>query len=153
MRDWRPCGAEEEAMPNYSYRCENCDNEAVIHRSFAVGPIIEQCPCGGTLVHDLCADIATVELDTSGCRDHNFIPEHKRVFRRGDAADAVKKEAAYAGHIKERRAALKSGNKGRIRQSMAVPADLYHGKIRETGDKQYWTDKKNVAKHNAFKVG
>lgn len=140
-------------MPNYTFQCEDCQRTAVLARAFSVGPVSEPCSCGGELKHDLRADVLTVEADTSGCRDHNFIPEHKRVYRPGTAADASRKEAAYAGHVAERRKQLKDGNKGSIKQTMAIPADLYHGKLRETGDKNYWADKKNVARHSDFKVG
>jgi hypothetical protein len=33
-----------------------------------------------------------------------------------------------------------------------VPAELYHGKIRETGDKDYWSDKRNLEQHTDTKV-
>lgn len=141
-------------MPNYTFCCSACGETAVLHRPFSVGPSPEPCPCGGQREHDFRTDVASIELDTSACRDHNFIKEGKRVYRPGTAVDAERKEAAYAGHVKERRKQLADGgNQGKIRQTMAVPADLYHGKIRETGDKQYWNDKKNVSRHSDFKVG
>ena len=141
-------------MPNYTYRCNRCPATAIIQRPFSVGPVADTCDCGGILEHDIRADVATVECDTASCRDHNTIERSKRVFRRGTRAAADRKEAAYANHVKERRAALKDGgNKGKIKQTMAVPADLYHGKIRETKDRNYWTDPKNVSRHNDFKVG
>lgn len=141
-------------MPNYTYSCSCCKNVAVLRRSFEDGPTPETCSCGGTLEHDLCADISTVEFDTAACRDHNTIERSKRVYRPGTKAAADRKEAAYANHVKDRRAALKDGgNKGKIKQSMAIPADLYHGKIRETKDRNYWSDPKNVSRHNDFKVG
>lgn len=141
-------------MPSYTFRCSSCRETAVLRRAFSVGPTAEPCACGGTLEHDLRADVATVELDTAGCRDHNVIAREKRVFRQGTRAQATKLEGAYGRHVKQRRQQLKEdGNKGTIKQSHAIPADLYHGKIRETGDKQYWQDKKNVDRHSDFKVG
>ena len=141
-------------MPNYTFRCKACEQVAVLSRSFAIGPVAEACACGGLLEHDLCADVSTVEFDTAACRDHNFIKREKRVFRQGTQAAAGRTEAAYAKHVKDRRAAIADGgNKGKIKQTMAIPADLYHGKIRETKDKNYWSDQKNVSRHSDFKVG
>lgn len=140
-------------MPNYTFCCADCGETAVLHRPFSVGPTPEPCACGGTREHDFRTDVASVECDTSACRDHNFIKREKRVYRPGTQADAGRREAAYAGHVKERRQQLQGGNKGSIRQSHAIPADLYHGKIRETKDKNYWSDSKNMSRHNDFKVG
>jgi hypothetical protein len=89
-------------------------------------------------------------------KDHDNIPEHKRVA--SSAAGLGKKgarrlEAAYAEHVEQRRAQLSDGgNTGSIRHDMSIPAELYHGKIKETGDKAYWKDKRNVARHKAWKV-
>lgn len=140
-------------MPNYTFRCDDCGETAVLHRPFSVGPTPEPCPCGGSREHDFRTDVASVELDTSACRDHNVIERSKRVYRPGSRAAADRKEAAYARHVTDRRKQLKDGNQGTIKQTHAIPADLFHGKIRETGDKQYWNDKKNMARHSEFKVG
>lgn len=140
-------------MPTYTYRCEDCGRSEEQRRSFAEGPTSCACSCGGRLEHDFAADIATVELDTSACRDHNVIERSKRVYRPGTRANADRVEAAHAKHVRERRQQLKEGgNRGRIKQSHAIPADLYHGKLRETKDRTYWQDPKNVARHNAFRV-
>lgn len=91
-------------------------------------------------------------IDTSGCKDHDFIPPEKRVYRNVSKAGADRVEGKFKRHIAERRAQLKDGNKGKFKQTHAIPSDLFHGKIRETGDRKYWDDPKNVAKHKAFKV-
>jgi predicted nucleic acid-binding Zn ribbon protein len=153
VRSWGPGDPEEQAMPNYTFCCDRCKATIVVHRPFSEGPSPEPCECGGVREHDFRTDVATIECDTSGCRDHNVIERSKRVYRPGTRADADRKEASYARHISERRGQLKDGNKGKFKQSHAIPADLYHGKIRETGDKQYWNDKKNMKRHSDFKVG
>jgi hypothetical protein len=141
-------------MPNYTFVCDTCSETVVLHRAFSTGPTPEDCHrCCGTLQHDFRADALTVDFDTAACRDHNTITHAKRVFRRGSKRRADKLERRYAGHVKDRRRQLKDGNKGSIKQSHAIPADLYHGKIRETGDKQYWNDKKNLSRHSDFQVG
>lgn len=140
-------------MPRYTFVCESCGNIAVLERPFSVGPIPAECSCGGILEHDFRADAETIAIDTSECRDHNVIKREKRVFRPGTQRQAERREAAYAKHVAERRSQLKDGNKGSIKHSHAIPADLYHGKIRETGDKNYWKENKNVNRHREFKVG
>jgi hypothetical protein len=95
-------------------------------------------------------------IDTSACRDHDFIPEQMRVASNDGfgigKAKAAKKVDAYKQHIQKRRSQLADGNKGSIKQTHAVPAELYHGKIRETGDKNYWQDRKNLDRHKSCKV-
>lgn len=141
-------------MPNYTFVCDRCQETAVLHRSFSDGPKSEPCECGGTREHDFRTDVLSIEVDASACRDHNDIPRAKRVYRNGSTDDAARLEGRYAKHVSDRRKQLADGgNQGSIKQSHAIPADLYHGKIRETGDKQYWQDKKNMSRHNDFKVG
>lgn len=106
--------------------------------------------CKHEMYRDWQTDAPTI--DTSSCRDHNFIPREKRVYKNGTRSGADKLERAYAENVKRERALLKDGNKGSIKKKMAVPAELYHGKCRETGDKYYWKDPKNVSRHNAFRV-
>ncbi len=72
--------------------------------------------------------------------------------RGGSKAIGEKKERLFHKRIKERRAALKDGNKGTIKHTHSVPTELYHGKIKQTGDKNYWRDPKNLAKHKSCKV-
>lgn len=88
------------------------------------------------------------------CRDHDDIPEGKRVKRASSPRSAQAEEARFQRHIEERRKQLADGgNRGSIRHTHSVPADLYHGKIRETGDRNYWKDPKNLKKHKSTRVG
>jgi len=93
-------------------------------------------------------------LDTSGCRDHSYIPESKRVASAFDRGSPEKIEARFHQHVQNRRTEIRDagGQRGSIKQTHAVPAHLFHGKIRETGDKRYWDDPKNIAKHSDCKV-
>lgn len=90
------------------------------------------------------------------CKDHDDIPEQSRVSRGlGDVsrAAATREEQRFQRHITERRKNLADGgNRGSFRHTNSVPADLFHGKIRETGDKEYWNDPRNVRKHKNTKV-
>ncbi len=92
-------------------------------------------------------------IDTSACRDHDYIPPEKRVLDLTDRRSEAVKERAFQKHINDRRALVAEAGHSKIRMSHSVPADLFHGKIRETGDKNYWDDPKNLARHNSCKVG
>ena len=95
-------------------------------------------------------------IDTSLCRDHNYIPHDKRVQRTADPISkkaATRAEQQFEKHVNERRKLIRdAGDGAAIRQTHAIPADLYHGKIRETGDKSYWKDSKNLRKHRDCEV-
>lgn len=93
-------------------------------------------------------------INTSACRDHDFIPHDKRVPDFTDRRGEAEKERAFQEHVHKRRSLVKeTGHSSSFRMSHSVPADLFHGKIRETGDKNYWNDPKNVSKHSSCKVG
>ena len=92
-------------------------------------------------------------LDTSACRDHSDIAPEHRTASAWDRGSPQKVEHDFQQHIHNRRSELRDGNRGSIRHKMSVPAHLYHGKIKETGDKQYWDDPKNIARHKDCEVG
>jgi len=94
------------------------------------------------------------QIDTSGCKDHDEIPPEKRVLDLHDRRPEHIKEAAFQRHIDERRKVVAEAgqNPNGMRQTHSVPADLFHGKIRETGDKKYWDDPKNLKKHKSTEV-
>jgi hypothetical protein len=92
-------------------------------------------------------------LNTSACRDHDYIPPEKRVLDLTDRRSEQTKEKAFQEHINNRRALVADAGHGKqYRMSHSVPADLYYGKIRETGDEKYWDDPKNLSRHNSCKV-
>lgn len=141
----------------YTFTCKHgCLSKREICRSIAKGPpSYFRCKkCGSIMLRDWPADIPM--LDTSACRDHDDIAPRSRVIeglRGHNKLQAVKKERQFQEHISDRRKLLASeGNRGSIRHTHSVPADLYHGKIKETGDKQYWQDPKNVERHSSCKV-
>lgn len=142
----------QEAM-RYTYVCEDCGSQETISRSMAEGPpeMIE-CGCGWGMRRDWQAD--SPMIDTSACRDHDDIPHEARVARSSAPRSAAREEVRFQKHIHERRKALANGgNRGSIRHTHSVPADLFHGKIRETGDKNYWNDPSNLKRHSSTKVG
>ena len=67
-----------------------------------------------------------------------------------------RKEKLYQAHIDEKRKAWRlAGNRhGNFKPDISPPAELYHGKIKQTGDKHYWDDERNKKKHHSTcKVG
>ena len=69
-------------------------------------------------------------------------------------AQGVRKEAGYQRAAQKRRRQLaESGNrKSTFRHTHSVPVELYHGKIKQTGDKNYWNDPKNLNRHKSSEV-
>lgn len=92
-------------------------------------------------------------IDTSACRDADYIPPEKRVLDLTDRRGEHTKERAFTKHIDDRRKLAKEAGHGKsYRMSHSVPADLFHGKIRETGDPDYWDNPKNLNRHKSCKV-
>lgn len=156
---FEPPGADREDWSKdpgdrmkYSFACYPCESVTDVEssRPFAPPPA-PTCVCG--LVMDR---VYNARIDTSGCKDHDHIPEQFRV-RDGNKspskAGAERKEAAFRSHIEGRRSVLReNGGRGAMRQTHSVPADLYHGKIRETGDRNYWNDSANLKRHSSTRV-
>jgi hypothetical protein len=93
-------------------------------------------------------------LDTSACRDHNDISEGSRVASGFDRGSPEQIEHQFKQHIDQRRTEIRDagGQRGTFKQTHAVPAHLYHGKIKETKDPNYWQDPKNLSRHKECKV-
>lgn len=103
------------------------------------------------------ADWQTMQVNTNGCKDHNVIPADKRASpltggkMSFSKAQADRREELFRKDIALKKEAVsRGGNRGSIRMKKSVPADLYHGKIKQTGDKDYWNDKKNLNRHREF---
>lgn len=137
----------------YNYKCE-CGCRQTINGSISVGPpasvVCES--CHEEMDRDWKADAPNI--DTSNCRDADAIPIEKRVERgMGSMNSGDREERRFQDHINETRKGIADGgNRGQMKMTHSVPADLYHGKVRETGDKSYWKDPKNLAKHKSCKV-
>ena len=132
----------------YVFECEPCElSRQVDSKPFNVPPA-PLCVCGKFMDR-----VYGCQIDTSGCKDHDHIPESKRVARSSGPADAAREEARFNSHINERRKLYSQhGQGGSFRHTHSIPADLYHGKIRETGDRSYWQDPKNLNRHKSTKV-
>lgn len=88
--------------------------------------------------------------------DPDYVPPEFAVSRGGHAVSAsaaAKKEKMYQRGIEQRRAELRgTRNKKGFKQSNSIPPELYYGKVRQSGDKDYWKDPKNLRKHSSTKV-
>lgn len=92
-------------------------------------------------------------IDTSMCKDHSDIPEKDRVLREHAPSNPAAVEARYQQAIQERRKLKRqAGDAKTIRQTHMFPPDLYHGKVRQTGDREYWKDPKNLRKHKDCEI-
>jgi hypothetical protein len=140
----------------YTFKCSK-GHRTEVSRSIAEGPPSDgfRCShavCGRKVRRDWQNDAPM--LDTSACKDHSYVPPEKRVASRWDRGTPDRVEQQFKQHVEGRRREIRDagGQRGNLKQTHAVPAHLYHGKIRETGDKNYWSDPKNLAKHTECKV-
>lgn len=144
----------------YRFECEACGTTEQIQRSIHDGPGGPRaCACGGVLEH-------VIEAPRFICRgtDPDHVPERFRVTENmafGDSkAAGARKERAYQRHVEGMRKAIRDGRSARKAKphcamgvpTHSIPAELYWGKIRETGDQKYWDDPKNRDKHKSTKV-
>jgi hypothetical protein len=89
--------------------------------------------------------------------DVDDIPVGSRVTENtafGDTpAQAARKERRYQQAIQQRRKQVRDGGHSKLgRMTHQVPTELYHGKIKQTGDKDYWKDPANLNKHRSCEV-
>jgi hypothetical protein len=93
------------------------------------------------------------QCNTAACRDHDHIPPEKRVLDPMNFKGEAVKEREFEEHVQHRRKLVREAGSGKdFRMSHSVPADLFHGKIRETGDKEYWNDPSNLRRHKSCEV-
>ena len=112
--------------------------------------------CGKKMTRNFVADLMTIQVNTNGCKDHNKVAAKHRVPPGGmvfTEKQAEHREELFRKDIAlKKEAVARGGNKGSIKMKRSIPADLFHGKIKETGDKQYWDDKKNLNRHREFEL-
>lgn len=85
-----------------------------------------------------------------GCDDPDEIPEefqYRHPGRTGSGSAEERREARYTERLRERARTTEDGRLGH-----SIPMELYYGKIRQTGDKRYWQDPKNVRRHKEWRV-
>lgn len=78
---------------------------------------------------------------------HRVLPIEGGIPRTPDQAKAVERRHQEQMEALRKQARRDSRVAPKVRQVAQIPAELYFGKIRETGDRDYWKDKKNVKQH------
>lgn len=142
----------------YTFTCKKCGDEKL---SLPVDLCDSKPPCtrcGKKMQRHYGADWATLQFNTESCKDHDEVAPRKRTVANLGKGMTPKRaralERRYHEDVQQKRdiAEAAGGNRGAQRMAMSVPTELYHGKIKETGDKSYWKDPKNRARHKAWKV-
>lgn len=143
----------------YSFDCSTC------RRTVQLSLPVSECDsnpycakCGRPMQRNFGADWKTLQINTQSCKDHDEVPAQKRTAPNLGMGispkEARRRERAYANDVQKKRelAETAGGNRGLQRMTHSIPTELFHGKIRQTGDKHYWKDPKNRARHKAWKV-
>lgn len=154
----------------YTFECTSCASVHTVEKSMAEGPPkIVICSIDG------CRGIAyrVWEMPEFICKgDPDEIPvEHRTAdVGGGIGADgsllptthaqvmgpskerARRRERGYQDFIDERRRLFREEGQEGAQMTHQVPIELYHGKIKQTGDKDYWRDESNLKRHKSCKV-
>jgi hypothetical protein len=156
-------------VPTYEFKCEGCGAGHEFYyphpdRAPGIGEysawactVSEENDqmCLGRLIR-VCS-IPHVPPDSLSVDPDNVPIQHRVAsndgFGIGEKA-ARKREKAYEESMQVKRAMARdrSLSKGNMKMTHSIPPELYHGKIKETGDKEYWTDPKNRNRHSSTKV-
>lgn len=96
-------------------------------------------------------------IDTSGCKDHDEVPVGSRVTENTAFGETKvqgdRKEAVYQRELARKRRLVRQAGPGKdFRMTHSIPTELFHGKIKQTGDKDYWKDPKNRNRHKSCEV-
>jgi len=152
-----PHGHPEGVMPTYEFECDECGYVQEISYSFAEAPPLgtpRGCPsCKGTARRTMSTSFETIISD-----DPDNVPPQYRVSKSPfgmTPAAARRREEAYAADIATKRKKAKearSGRKSGMQLTHSIPPELYHGKIKQTGDRDYWKDASNRNKHKGCKI-
>ena len=142
----------------YTFTCKKCGDEQLMLPASECDSRPACTRCGRMMTRNFGADWQSLQINTQGCKDHDNVPETKRTAPNLgigiSKSEARRRERAYAADVQKKRdvAEAAGGNRGSQRMEMSVPTELYHSKIRQTGDKSYWKDPKNRDRHKAWKV-
>lgn len=136
----------------YQFTCDVCGRLVERQARPFHPPQRVKCACSAWMRR-----IYACQIDTSGCRDADDIPEGQRVAYGGEAnitkGQALAVEAQQQRRVDQTRKDIADGgNKASFKMSHQIPAHLYHGKIKQTGDRHYWDDPKNLNRHKSCKV-
>jgi len=134
----------------YDFECDECgETQSVFAKAFTP-PHDPQCDRCGKLMDR----VFGCEMDTSSCKDADDVAPAARLNSSPHGGNAFAKEKRYHAALEKRRKVVREGgHSDQFRMTHQVPAELFHGKIKETGDKDYWRDSKNMNRHRSCKVG
>lgn len=157
-----PCAGSETMIYTFACSGPECDGVVDVTRSIKEGP-------PDSFLCPVCESWAMErvwhppQFICSG--DPDEIPETMKVADLGGGgrvthrqmmglgkAGAQRKNRAYQDYIDDRRRLFREEKQEGGRMTHQVPAELYHGKIKQTGDKDYWRDPSNLNKHKSCKV-
>ncbi len=138
----------------YQMECASCGEVDISKPMSHPAKDGDQCPeCMG---FDTRRIFAMPQICTSGCSgasDPDDVPAEFGGTQdplSGARTANVALEKAYQRDIEHKRRNKTRGGSRQIKRS--VPAELYHGKIKQTGDKNYWDDPKNRRRHPSTKI-
>lgn len=143
----------------YTFTCE-CGTQRDVERSIKVGPPSHLvCECGERMEREWNPPQLLLRDDPDEVGVENLMVD-TGTMSSGQAvvgggitkAQAVKKERRYQRYINNRRKLFREEKQVGGKLTHQVPAELYHAKIRQTGDKNYWSDPDNLNRHKSCKV-
>ncbi len=137
---------------NYHFTCDECGVVSIeVARPFHP-PQKATCVCGASMRR-----VFGCQINTAGCQDADDIPPDQSIAYGGGAnitaGQARNIERKHERQLHETRKVIADGgNRGSFKMTHQIPAQLFHGKIKQTGDKNYWDDPKNMNRHKSCKV-
>lgn len=144
-------------MPIYEFECDHCGAGSVkdfsVDEAPGLGEIRGPCHCQMGVARRV---LSLPNVITQG--DPDDIPLKHRVTENtayGDTSKvAARKMRRYNRDLERKRIAVRRGGNKRpgLQMTHSIPTELFHGKIKQTGDKNYWDDAANRNKHKDWKV-
>ncbi len=147
-------------MTTHDFQCETCGATQEFHTAtIAQSPPGElDCECGGKKIKIWGPVQFVFRGDPDDVGEGNLMVDTSGMSTARAAAGGLtkaqskKKERAYQGFIDERRRLFREEDQVGGKMTHQVPVELYHAKIRQTGDKHYWSDPDNLNRHKSCKV-
>lgn len=147
-------------MTTHDFQCEQCGEVREFHTpTIAVLPPDElECACGGkaTKLWGPAQFICRGDPDDVGLEnlmvDTGGMTTARAAAGGVTKAQAKRKERKYQEFIDHRRRVFREEDQVGGKMTHQVPAELYHAKIRQTGDPHYWSDPNNLNRHKSCKV-
>lgn len=142
----------------YTFECE-CGRRYEASASIKDGPPNVGCCCGRLMQRVWNPPTLLLRQDPDDVGERNAMIDTSTMSTALAAAgggmtkaSAIKKEKAYNSYIHERRKIFRNNKQVGGRMTHQVPVELYHAKIKQTGDKNYWKDPANLNRHKNCKV-